>query len=260
VTCVLFTDVDGCLLDAPEISRGVGLSAGVRETVGALLALSVEIVFCSSKTDAELVHLQAELGLNGARIVENGAAIRGTEGQDETWALGWPDLDSRLSQAIEASGVDVVRLSSASNEQGEQFTGLRGEALDRARRREFTETLLSPLSYRQCQALLAQLATRGLGLESGTRFETIGTAGVDKGGAVHSWIERRRQRDPLLRTVGIGDGQNDLSFLSRVETRLLLRGRDGRWAHPGETLPGVRHIPGHGPTAWCTAVRTTFGL
>jgi mannosyl-3-phosphoglycerate phosphatase len=236
---VLITDVDGCLL-APDDPAGGAITDEVRETLSALRRHRVLVILASSKTDAELIALQHDLGIKGPRIVENGSALRGTGSKDRSGSLEWPAFDHLLRAALASCGLDTARLSSVATAEAERITGLKGNALARARRREFTDTLLVKLDEGQRACLIDQLRTAGLSLQRGTRFETVTGSSASKGEALGWWLSGQ----PPVRTVGIGDGLNDLPFLVRVDRGILL-GQTGAAA---------------GPAGWCAAVRASFEL
>ncbi|MBK7940021.1 MAG: HAD hydrolase family protein [Lewinellaceae bacterium] len=66
---VVFTDLDGTLID--HHTYGI---EGSREAMRKLAGRNAPLVFCSSKTFAEQVHLQRALGIFQPFIFENGSA------------------------------------------------------------------------------------------------------------------------------------------------------------------------------------------
>ena len=67
---VIFTDLDGTMLDRDTYSYALALPALKR-----LLENKIPLVFCSAKTRAEQEAYRKELGIGDPFIVENGGAI-----------------------------------------------------------------------------------------------------------------------------------------------------------------------------------------
>jgi len=67
---VVFTDLDGTLLDLSDYSYQAALPA-----VRYLQKQGIPIVFCSSKTRAEQAVYQQKLDIDDPFIVENGGAV-----------------------------------------------------------------------------------------------------------------------------------------------------------------------------------------
>jgi len=67
---LLFTDLDGSLLHESAYSADPA-----REALQRIQALGLPLVFCSSKTRAEIEHWRARLCSRDPFIVENGGAL-----------------------------------------------------------------------------------------------------------------------------------------------------------------------------------------
>ena len=67
---VVFTDLDGCLLDHDSYSF-----APAAEALAVLAAQGIPLVLCSSKTRAEIEMLQQDLGVAHPFVSENGGAL-----------------------------------------------------------------------------------------------------------------------------------------------------------------------------------------
>lgn len=122
-------------------------------------------------------------------------------------------------------------------------TGLKGKALQRAKNRWFTETLLSaPPS----QAALQALDEAGFSVSQGGRFRTIQDKEVDKGKAVAytaQLFEDHWQEKPL--TIGIGDSPNDAALLKAVDMPYLVQKPNGTWSDMA--INGLHKINEIGP-------------
>jgi mannosyl-3-phosphoglycerate phosphatase family protein len=129
-----------------------------------------------------------------------------------------------------------------------EITGLDQEAAGRARQREYSETIVTPLSSRELEALNRELAWDGLAAVSGGRFYTVTARESDKGEAVRvlSGLFRRQLGD--IMTVGIGDSANDLPLLAAVDRAYLVQRPGGSWQDTAGLA--VTRVPGIGPMGW----------
>lgn len=215
---LLFTDVDGTLIDA----------AGACAAPPALLAQVAEtheIVLASSRTVEELDHLALRIGLTPpgaltAVIAEDGAIVRDRDGEclrigqarDELLRRGadLPELRAHASAVVnigrEASLLVPV-----------------GLATDDARRR---------------------FRARGLTLSPGGRWATI-TADADKGSAARRLADRRQ----TSQWIAVGNDSNDLTLLAIASRAFVIRNAGGH--HPAlAAIPGVSLLEQEGSSGW----------
>jgi mannosyl-3-phosphoglycerate phosphatase family protein len=263
--CVVFTDLDGTLLDARTYSAELA-----RPALGALAARAVPVVFCSSKTGGEQRQLQAELGLAGMPlIVENGAAVivpaaaglpvadwPPVPGRDErVRILGRPAADVRagIARVAAAAGVRLTGYSDLSAREVAALTGLDEPAAARARQREFSETIVAALPSETWARLESRFADEGLLCQHGGRFHTVTAAGSDKGRAARLVADLfAAAMGEAITTVGLGDGANDAGLLAAVDRPYLVSRDSGGWAKLD--VPHVRRIAQAGPRGWCEAI------
>jgi len=236
---LIFSDLDGSLLD----SRG-NLPEGNRELLEKLDSEAIPVVFTSSKTRQEILHLQSELGIHQAFIPENGGGIYVPEGHPlteklelMTWGKGYGlhfgvpysyvrAVFMHLSRYFEIKGMADMQTDELM-----ELTGLDRQAVHRALAREFSE----PFVF-QGPAMVSQLQTAlsayGLSVTCGGKFFHMMSAMQDKGQAVGKAIQlfslASRSRP---RTVALGDAENDFSMLRAVDHAILLRRDDGSIAN-----------------------------
>ncbi len=264
---VVFTDLDGTLLDAHTYDAGPA-----RGALGLLAARGVPVIFCSSKTAAEQRPLRAALGLSHLPfIVENGAAVLvpATSGlpvadwpgdsacpTEHRRALGRSAEQVRagIARAASAAGLSVTGYADLSVAAVAELTGLDPAAAARARQREFSETLVDRHRPEQWSALAATLRAEGLGLRHGGRFHTVTDLATDKGRAVRLVADLfGRQAGRAVATVGLGDSANDEGLLAAVDQPWLVARPDGAWTPLA--IPGLRRVPHAGPAGWAEAIR-----
>lgn len=246
---VVFTDLDGSLLDHNTYLPGPAAPA-----LAALVEKGVLVVFCSAKTFAEQVHLQADLGLEAPVIVENGAAIVHPDGSRVVLGLAHTEAAERLAGAAAEAGVEIRGYDDMTLEEISALTGLTPEEAERARNREYTVTFLVIEGGDEGVARLEEAMGRsGLRLTRGSRF--LSAQGPhDKGAAVRHLVATLSDGvTPPPPTFGIGDYLNDAEMLAAVDVPMLVRLPDGLWADL--VLPGVIRLEGVGPHGWAQAAQ-----
>lgn len=248
---MIVTDLDGTFLDHHDYSFDAALPMLER-----LRADDVPVVFCSSKTRAEITALQARTGLDGhAFVAENGAVVVAPGGR----ALAGPS-DGDLDRLHAALGHIRTRLdlgfstfSSATDETVADWTGLDVAAAGAARAREASEVLLwHAEDDDRADAFRAALAAAGLDLVRGGRFWHVLPAGRDKGAAIRTLIaDHERRTGTVPRTIGLGDGPNDTSLLNAVDFAVVVRGHGPAPGPLADDRPErVHRTTAPGPQGW----------
>jgi len=264
---VIFSDLDGCLLDAETYAW-----EPARPALELLRRRGIPLVLCSSKTRAEMEVHREEFGLGGPFIVENGGAVLIPEGyfpsapgsrdpRDPYRRLPLGAAYARLTEALAdiqgATGLRLRGFGEMSAEEVSRLTGLALEAARRAKAREYDEPFLADLRPDQVERLEAEVMRRGLALTRAGRFYHL-SGRHDKGVAVDVLARLFRDRFPHVRTVGLGDGANDLPMLARVDLPVIIpRG-------PAQVDPALadrpwRVAPAAGPAGWGAAVQEIVG-
>jgi mannosyl-3-phosphoglycerate phosphatase len=259
---VLFTDLDGTLLDAETYSW-----EAAKPALGQLEERAVPWILCTSKTRAELEPLRRGLGHRHPFIVENGGAILIPEGYftvrftaDQvdvgyrTIRIGIPYtlLRTALKEIVEETGTDLNGFGDMDENEIARRTGLSATEAGLAKAREYDEPFIVEGTPQQRQAVLNRIESRGFRWTKGGRFYHL-TGDNDKGRAVRIVSEiYRRQRGPII-TVGLGDGLNDLPMLAAVDRPILVQRPDGSY-EDAIVLPGLERAEGIGPVGWDRAV------
>lgn len=246
---IVFTDLDGTLLDARDFSFEAALPAIER-----LRAARIPVVPVTSKTLAEIIPLAAQLGVEGPAIVESGGAIASLE--EGSWVvmpLGVPVREIRARvPAIESRCEATLALFSAMDDaEAERFSGLSGESLERARQRLSDEPFILVEGEISCVALAA--TEMGLVVREGARFHHL-CGPVTKGEAVCRLLATFSERP---RVIALGDAPMDAEFLALADIAVIVLGPDGR---PSEAL--VAEVPNAivtaepGPRGWSEAINS----
>ncbi|HSN03533.1 MAG TPA: HAD-IIB family hydrolase [Nitrospira sp.] len=265
---LIFTDLDGCLLDSQSYSFDAA-----RPALQEIQARNIPLVLVSSKTRAELEPLREQLNHHDPFIVENGGAIvvpLGTfdfpldrarrRGDYQMIEFGTPYAMLRdvLKQIEEAVCTPLKGFGDLSIDELRRATGLTREAAIRAKLREYDEPYLVAGPPSIAEEVGRQIMLRGLRWTKGGRFFHL-TGSHDKGLAVSRLLECYRERwhrenrlDHIV-TIGIGDNMNDLPLLLAVDHPVLVQKGDGSY-DPGISLPRLIRAPGVGPVGWNAAV------
>lgn len=261
---LVFSDLDGSLLDHHDYSFRAALPA-----VEALRQRGIPLIFCSSKTRAEIEALRAQLGNCDPFVVENGAAVI-IPGQ----SLMHPPPDCRpddagwLREFAPPRQRWLAELERLQPEFGAQFThfeamglegviaatGLQREAAARALQRDYSEPVLWRGGEEAREAFVAALAATGATVLQGGRFLSVAGA-CDKGAALR-WLRDCYQRDNPARDVhdlAIGDSANDSAMLESAGQALLIRSPVHGFP-PLQRRDNTCYTRAFGPEGWAQGV------
>ena len=263
---IIFTDIDGTLIDLSTYD-----SQFTQPRVSRLLTKKVPIVLCSSKTCWEQLFYQQLFRLADPFIVENGSAIyiprgyfdfkipfdRCTEAYG-VMVLGVPalEIEACLQVIREETGLTFSTYQDFSVDEICRITALPPEQAALARQREFSATILTPLSSTDHARLVSSLAEVGLQILAGGRFHTVTAASADKGKAVNRLKALFHQKFGVIQTIGLGDSANDYALLEAVDQAYLVQRPDGAWDEP-RGIPVIK-VPGIGPAGWRIVAEQIF--
>jgi mannosyl-3-phosphoglycerate phosphatase len=256
---ILFTDLDGSLLDEEDYSF-----EGARTALARIRKSGIPLVFTTSKTRREVEPLQEEMGIREPFIVENGGgiffpqgyrglAVEGAEyaGDYHLIRLGetYPRVRRFLLKA--KAGFRIRGFGDLTLGEIGALTGLSPEQAVMARAREFTEPFLSDREE-EIGPLGAMAAAEGLQITRGGRFHHLIGIRQDKGEAVRIVrnVFRKGLHDPTA--IGIGDSENDLPMLLEVDIPVLIPRPDGDGLQMD--LPGLIRAKEPGSRGWNEAV------
>lgn len=256
MTCVIFSDLDGTLLDHHTYSW-----EAARPALAELARRRIPWIPVTSKTRAELEVLRAKLGHAHPFIVENGAAafiphgyfpfsIPGTVRRDGyevvEWGQPYAYLRQALRRAAQHSGCEVKGFGDMTDEEVAEACALPLESARLARQREYGEPFLIHEAGHAWR-LVDELRRERVHWTRGGRFWHI-CGPADKGVAVKELCRWYALPRGPIQSIGLGDSLNDLSFLRVVDVPVLMA-----TAQASELL---RDIPGAilasppGPEGW----------
>lgn len=226
---VIFSDLDGTLLDENYDFKKS------KPVIGKLLVLNVPIVFCSSKTEAEIEFYRKELGITDPFISENGSAIfiplgyfqfdysftRQTE-KYNVIELGtsYSIVREKLDEVKKRSGAKIVGFGDMTEEKIAEDSGLPLELAKLAKRRHYDEPFR--IMEGSENEVLDSIVAVGLRYTKGGRyFHIMGNS--DKGKAAGILKDLYARGFSELVTYGLGNSPNDLSMLEVVDVPILVR-------------------------------------
>jgi mannosyl-3-phosphoglycerate phosphatase len=260
---VVFTDLDGTLLDATTYSF-----EAAKQALDALRVRRVPIVIVSSKTRAEIEPLRFMLDNHDPFIVENGAALYIPQGtfafpleqallrgpyQVMEWGTPYAALRAALKELEQGLGCRVRGFGDMPAEEIAARTGLALSEAHRAKQREYDEPFFFEGSEVEPQTIARWLEKKAITCTRGGRFYHL-TGDNDKGRACRVVIDcYRRQLGETLVTAALGDSLNDLPMLAIVDRPILVQKPDGSFDAEVQ-LPNLTYAPDIGPAGWNQAV------
>lgn len=238
---LIVTDLDGTLLDHDTYEFGPAV-----EALGAARAAGALLVLCTSKTRVESEWWRERLGLAPAPlIVENGGAVVWADGSVTALGVAYEELRRVLAACAATAGCKVQGFGDMTVDEVAELCGMTVDWARMARQREWDEPFI--VDAGSVEGVLDGIKQAGLLWSRGGRFLHI--HGVnDKAAAVRTVLARLQP----ARTLGLGDGLNDASFLNEMDVAVLM---------PSASLGELRlRVPkgsvaeAPGPSGWAQAV------
>ncbi len=256
---IIFTDLDGTLLDASDYSFGAAQPALDR-----IAALGVPLVLCSSKTRTEIELYRGRLQNVHPFIVENGGAVIAPvasfgflrsvlpQGGFVTTAFGMPyaTVRRRFVALRERRDAAVRGFGDMTAEEVAVLTGLPLAEAELARQREFAEPFVFADGVPD-ERFLQGLKEEGLSWTQGRLYCAMGNH--DKGRAVRLLKEWYVGEFGTIRVICLGDALNDLPLLREADYPVLIAKPDKSFDERIK-LPGLVKPRGAGPAGWNQAV------
>ncbi|MHC1610946.1 MAG: mannosyl-3-phosphoglycerate phosphatase [Candidatus Methanospirareceae archaeon] len=258
---ILFTDLDGTLLDLADYSYDAALPA-----LEALKNENVPIIFCTAKTFVENEYYRKELGIGDPFIVDNGGAIfiprnyfsftfeckeRSNYCVIELGA-SYGELRAALKEIREETGFEIVGFGDMTAEEVARDANLSVEEAERAKEKEYNESFIFDEPKEKEAVLFEKIREKGFALTHGGRYYNIHGKDADKGEAVKILTRLFEKEYGVVKTIGIGDSRNDIPMLRAVEQPALVKNKDGRWLDL--SLPNLYKAKGEGPEGWAEVV------
>ncbi len=219
----IVTDIDGTLMD-----HHYDLSFAL-DTLELLKNKKISVIPCTSKTATEVRSLRKDIGLKDPFIVENGGAIYGDcKESSEEWKLvlgkSFQYLRPKLDLIAKEIGYPLKALNDLSNEQIEQLTGLKNDAISNAIKREWSVPFLNPKE--EDREKLREISLKHeTTIYQGNRMSHLLGKGSHKGKAVMELKNYLGQSN--VKIIALGDSQNDIPLLKVADRAVVVPGPNG---------------------------------
>ncbi len=263
---IIYTDLDGTFLDEKSYSFLESLPAlRIAQKAG------IPIIFCSSKTRAEIEYLRRATEVSDPFIVESGGAIFAPEDY----------FPFTVGYGMSRDGYEVIELGESYLRLVDLFRSLRdgslnfgivgfsdltvkelaiecGMTLDEANRakdRGYSEPFrFSDITPEKIDIFLERIRQVGRRFSVGGRYYHL-QGNYDKGRAVEILTRLYKRVYGQVTTIGIGDSPNDAPMLARVTFPIIVRQPSGM-GHPElvAQFPQARLTKGVGPAGWAETV------
>ncbi len=260
---IIFTDLDGTLLDAKTYSFEPAIPA-----LKLLREKDIPLIICSSKTRKEIEYYREKLDNHHPFISENGGGIyipkdsrfkvqelRFEIDEDDRYQIirlgaRYPDLRKAIID-LQKEGFAVRGFGDMKAEELVSLTNLTLQEAIMAKERDFDEPFIFYGSKDNKKRLLDSIASRGFNYTEGSFLHILGNS--DKGKAVSIVIELYKQKYKRLTTIAIGDSPNDIPMLQKVDRPIIVQKPDGRHDHRID-MPNLIKAEGIGPDGWVQAI------
>ena len=259
---IIFTDLDGTLLNHEDYSY-----EDAKPALKKIKERKIPLIIVTSKTRKEVEILQKELEIEEPFIVENGGGIFFPRKYHHF----------KLTSCFSKDGYRIIQLGKSYQEirnfvekvkdkfgikgfgdmtveEVMEHTGLPYEKAKLAKEREFTEPFLieDESKIPQLQRLAME---EGIKITKGGRFYHFIGEKQDKGKAVEITIKvfKENLKKEII-SVALGDSQNDIPMLKKVNIPVLIRKIDG--SYENIELPNLIKAPYSGSKGWNFAVNS----
>lgn len=252
---VIFTDLDGTLLDHDTYSWAPAAPAIAR-----VKKLGIPLIAISSKTLAELSHINAIDHLFDGLIGENGGVIRLGD-QTEQPGPATETIDAARDAIRAAVAAPVQSFRTVSPDIIADATGLAIDDAARAGDRFCSDPLIWQPDDADIATARTIAETFGLKLVRGGRFHTL-CGPTDKGAAMARMVELLTQNGVLPstgltpRTIALGDSANDATMLAAADFPIQIPQK-----HASVTTALIKDqkliiAPEPGPSGWNAGVNS----
>ena len=254
---IILTDLDGSLLD-PETYEP-GAAKPVLEELG---ARNIPVVFCTSKTHAEVEPIRQSLANTSPFIVENGGAIylpidyfpevpSQSQQRGEYFVVEFGTPYRKLREGLriieQKVGIRLKGFGDMTLDEVVATTGLSPIQAMAAQEREYDEPFLvgDPSKMFEIRHEASQLDL--LVVVAGRFAHLVG--GTHKGPACRVLLDLYRKHWGEITTAAFGDSLNDLPMLEQVDHPYLVEQRGGGYRE-GIAFKNLTRLEGVGPEGW----------
>ncbi len=217
---VIFTDLDGTLLDHKTYSY-----FKAKKALNLIKKKKIPLIFCTSKTRAEIEFYRKKLGINDPFISENGGAIF-IPRERKIIKIGteYKKLQ-KVVDKIKKKGIKITTFKDLSVKEVAKDTGLTLERAKLAKRREYDITFKA--DKKDIGKIKKIVRRNRLKLLKGGRYYHITKS--DKGKAIRILKKTLKKKYGKIKTIGIGDSENDFDMLDNVDAPYLVKSHNNKY-------------------------------
>lgn len=262
---IIISDLDGTILDS-KYSFENAVSA-----LDLLKRQGIPLVLCSSKTRPEMELYRRRLGNKDPFICENGGGIFipegyfpfGIDGERKgdyrVITLGEPYVKIRnvFSEIRRDLGIRALGFGDLSTMDVAALTGLPPIEASLAIQREFDEPFIFGDKKADKDRFLEAVESSGLQWTAGRFYHVLGEN--DKGKAVKILKALYEKAYGKIRTIGLGDGLNDIPMLKETDYPVIIP-KEGGFCKEVALSPKFFKAHAPGPCGWDRAVRTILKM
>lgn len=254
---IIFSDLDGTLLNHDSYSYNKA-----KDALMLIKKKNISLIFCTSKTRAEIEFWRKKIGNNEPFISENGGGIfiprnyfhftyLYSKKEKEYYVIEFGSHIQHLESVLNKlkgkysikSFLDMTIDEIASDANVDRDIALL------SKKREY-DIPFKLLDISQKDDVLREIKRLNLNYTKGGRyFHLIGDN--SKGGAIETLTYLYEKHVDTVETVGIGDSENDFSMLDTVDKPYLVQREDGTYASDKYI-----HADGVGPEGWKKIIYT----
>ncbi len=238
---LIFTDLDGTLLDYDTYEWW-----GAGKSINYLKKNNFPIIFLTSKTFEETIVFRKEIGLiDYPFAIENGGAIYFPKAYEKFLDRKYKVSDDELckieigmhiksilpllKEASKKYEVSVKTIFDFSNNEFKNILNLKGEMIEKVKKREYDiPFIIIETNNYGTRNFFKELKAFGLKIVKGGRFYHL-SGEYDKGMAaeiIYKFYKKIYQKNKI-KTIGLGDSENDLSMLKFADIPVLVKKKDG---------------------------------
>lgn len=253
---LIFTDLDGTFLNHHNYSFEAS-----REALKKIKDAQIPLIFTTSKTKAEVLRLQQNVGISEPFIVENGAALFIPRDYQGFNLLKLGDFEDKKVKVFGKKYSEVLSfyqrykdlysmlgLIDMTDSEIAELTGLDPENVLNVRKRDFTEPFILQ-DESKLEALQESASEYDLKITRGGRFYHLMSTFQDKGVAVRETIALFEDLyDEKVYSIALGDSQNDTPMLKSVDVPILIQKYDGSYLETD--IPNIQKSSYQGSEGW----------
>ncbi|MFC1728002.1 HAD-IIB family hydrolase [Nanoarchaeota archaeon] len=238
---VIFTDLDGTLLDHDTYSYAKAKSA-----LNIVKKKKIPLIICTSKTRAETEVYRKKLGIKDPFIVEDGGAIFIPNKKTIELGTSYKKLRAELKKLKKR--FLIVGFGDMTPAQLKKDAGLTLKQARLAEKRDYDEPFII-VRPKDKKIILNKIKKAGFNYTKGGRYYHL-MGKNDKGKAVRILSGILRKKYGKIKTIGIGDSQNDFKMLSKVDKPYLVMKKNKKYASNKYNRAGAV-----GPAGWNKVIK-----